>query len=91
MNLNDIPEPTTAERINAAFDAILHGDFDAPEVLDVLWGRVGSTADYWALRGARSIEMDVARALDEIRVGAAAIRAALNKRFDDIAAQVVRP
>lgn len=93
MNASDLPAvPTVAQRIDAAFAAILAGRFHAPEVLDVLWGCVGTSETYWQLREERAwrmrIDDRVGLAQHDIRVLAAQARAALNRRFDDLLAAV---
>ena len=92
MKPDDLPQPTTAERINAAFAAILAGRFNAPEVLDVLWGRVASPELRTQLteeRGWRmQIETTSTNSLQKSREEFARLRNDLNRQFDELLARV---
>lgn len=90
MNASDLPAvPTTTQRIDAAFRAILAGRFDAPEVLDILWGCTHVDSEtYWRLRRERAIEMGCAAAQVEIRDMLRRARGAINRKLDDLAAAV---
>ena len=92
MNAADLPPITVAQRIDAAFVAILAGRFNAPEVLDVMWGCVGDPQAYQQLRAERGwrmqIEESAEAAADEVRRVAARARAEFTRRFDALQAAV---